>query len=282
MKIITQSHLKFAGPLLVGIGVVLSSNVLAKDFATQTELDAESAIRESGDNELRKQITTINQSLPAIQQALSAESAIRETGDNDLRNQIAAINQLLPSLHVVGERYQGGIIFYVDDTGQHGLIAALADQGRQFNKWNNGVSRVTGASGDGIGAGRMNTPLIIANQVGDKGDLNFAAKLAADYRVQDDGESPCTGSATETCWGDWYLPSKDELNLMWFNLADSDHDGNNSGPNDPNNLAGFSTLTYWSSTEADFDRAWDQLFRIGLADRSFKANTWQVRAIRAF
>lgn len=250
MKIITQSHLKFAGPLLFGIGVLLSSNVLAKDFATQNELDTESTIRESGDNELRKQIT--------------------------------AINQLLPSLHVVGERYQGGIIFYVDDTEQHGLIAALADQGQQFNKWNNGVSRVTGASGDGIGAGRMNTPLIIANQIGDKGDRNFAAKIAADYRVQDDGESPCTGSATETCWGDWYLPSKDELNLMWFNLADPDHDGNNSGSSDPHNLAGFSNLTYWSSTEADFDRAWTQLFRNGLVGRDFKANTWGVRAIRAF
>lgn len=250
MKTITQSHLKYARPLLFGIGIVLSFNVLAKDFATQKELDAESAIRESG--------------------------------DNDLRNQIAVINQLLPSPHVVGERYQGGIIFYVDDTGQHGLIAALADQGQQFNKWSNGVSRVTGASGDGIGAGRMNTPLAIANQIGDSGVRIFATKLAADYRVQDDGENPCTGSATETCWGDWYLPSKNELNLMWFNLADSDHNGRNDGQDDPNNLAGFGTHIYWSSTEVDFVRASSQSFSDGLVDSEVKANTWGVRAIRAF
>ena len=36
---------------------------------------------------------------------------------------------------------------------------------------------------------------------------------------------------------------------MWENLADSDGDGHNSGPSDPNNLGGFASDFYWSSTE---------------------------------
>ena len=34
--------------------------------------------------------------------------------------------------HTIGEKFGGGIIFYIDSTGQHGLIAAMADQ-----KWAN-------------------------------------------------------------------------------------------------------------------------------------------------
>ncbi|WKJ90066.1 hypothetical protein QZJ86_18965 [Methylomonas montana] len=279
MKKITQCHLKLAGSLLFGIGVALSPNVMAQDLETQTG----SAIRKSGNDELRHQITGIKHSLNTLQQRLIAETAIRESGDNDLRHQITAINQLLPPLHVVGERYQGGIIFHVDDTGQHGLIAALADQGKVLNKWNSGSSiTATGATGDGIGTGRMNTAIAIANQIADNRELAFAAKLAADYRVMEDGESPCTGSATETCLGDWYLPSKVELNLMWFNLADSEHNDHNDGPDDPNNLAGFSNLNYWSSTEIGNTLAWLQSFSDGLASKRFKGETWGVRAIRAF
>ena len=39
-------------------------------------------------------------------------------------------------------------------------------------------------------------------------------ELAADYSIQDDGTSLCTGLVTETCYGDWYLPSAFELKLL--------------------------------------------------------------------
>ncbi|MGR9052182.1 MAG: hypothetical protein ACU84J_05995 [Gammaproteobacteria bacterium] len=75
---------------------------------------------------------------------------------------------------------------------------------------------------------------------------------------------------------------KDDLNLMWFDSADPDHDHNNGGAGDPNNLAGFSNFYYWSSTEKDLERAWNQLFRDGLAGSDDKVNAMGVRAIRAF
>ena len=39
--------------------------------------------------------------------------------------------------HYVGEVYGGGIVFYVYDNGQHGLIAADSDAG--FPQWYNGT-----------------------------------------------------------------------------------------------------------------------------------------------
>src|SRR4051812_27357641 len=63
--------------------------------------------------------------------------------------------------HRIGERYGGGIIFYVDSDGQHGLVASLADQNPGV-PWYNGITRYTGVSGDGTGVGATNTELIIS------------------------------------------------------------------------------------------------------------------------
>ena len=36
--------------------------------------------------------------------------------------------ELKKKIHYIGESYGGGIVFYVDDSGQHGLIATTSDQ----------------------------------------------------------------------------------------------------------------------------------------------------------
>jgi hypothetical protein len=176
-------------------------------------------------------------------------------------------------VHVIGESYQGGIIFYVDADGQHGLIAASADQSTGI-RWFNGVYRMTGTTGDGIGAGAMNTAIIVATQMGDDQGGNFAAKVAADYSVQDDGVAACTAAlrlshppVTETCYGDWYLPSKVELNLL-FKVAGV--------------VGGFANNFYWSSTEGSDLAAWVQDFSLGYLIGGAKYGTLAVRAVRAF
>ncbi|UOA08962.1 hypothetical protein [Methylobacter sp. S3L5C] len=178
------------------------------------------------------------------------------------------------SFHVIGETYQGGIVFWVDDDGQHGLIAAKRDQSAGI-QWCNGIDRVTGATGDGIGAGVMNTAIIVATQIGDSKPGNFAAKVAADYRVQDDGVTPCDyfGSFIETCYGDWYLPSMKELNLLYAAKMNQV-------------VGGFSDMGYWSSTEFEYNSAWRQFFTIGTPGgfqwSGSKFGKLPVRAIRAF
>jgi hypothetical protein len=158
--------------------------------------------------------------------------------------------------HYIGENYGGGIVFYVNDNGQHGLIAATADQSTGI-KWYNGINRYTGTTGDGLYAGSMNTAMIVATQMADNQTGNFAAKDCADYSVT-------VGGLT---YGDWYIPSKYELNLLYLQKI---------------MVGGFSSAEYWSSTEGSDDGAWVQVFSNGSQYNGSKFGAYYVRAIRAF
>ncbi len=160
------------------------------------------------------------------------------------------------TVHFIGESYGGGIVFYVYDNGQHGLIAATADQSTGI-QWFNGTYRYTGTTGDGLNAGVMNTGLIVATQMADNQTGNFAAKVCADYSVT-------IGSIT---YGDWYLPSKYELNLLYLQKTV---------------VGGFSSSNYWSSSEDGNNFAWIQVFSNGVQTNNLKNGTLYVRAVRAF
>jgi hypothetical protein len=160
------------------------------------------------------------------------------------------------TVHYIGERYGGGIVFYVYDNGQHGLIAATADQfGGVGIRWYGGTATKTRARADGIGAGLKNTAIIIANQ-GPVDGNPFAATLCNEYSVTVNGVT----------YGDWYLPSKYELNLLFLKKSV---------------VNGFVNTSYWSSTEID-DEAWRQSFNTGTPDSYPKYLQAYVRAIRAF
>jgi hypothetical protein len=158
-------------------------------------------------------------------------------------------------VRTIGESYGGGIVFYVYDGGQHGLIAATADQSTGI-RWYGGTNTNTRARADGIGAGLKNTAIIIANQ-GSVGGNAFAATVCNEYSVT-------VGGVT---YGDWYLPSKHELNLLYLQQTV---------------VGGFASNYYWSSTEGDNYDAWDQYFGNGAQYNTSKYNTNYVRAVRAF
>jgi hypothetical protein len=160
--------------------------------------------------------------------------------------------------HAIGEPYGGGIVFFVYDGGQHGLIAATADQSSGIGlRWFGGTFTNTRARADGIGAGLKNTAIIIANQGPVDGNA-FAATVCNEYSVT-------VGGVT---YGDWYLPSKHELNLLYLQRVA---------------VGGFTTFWYWSSTEYDNDNALDQYFDDdGFQSTSFKGSPYSVRAVRAF
>jgi len=130
--------------------------------------------------------------------------------------------------HYIGESYGGGIVFYVYDGGQHGLIAATTDQSTGI-QWYNGTYITTNAVRDGIGS-KDNTEQIIAIQ----GSGNYAAIICAGYN----------GSG----YGDWYLPSKYELNLLYSQKAV---------------VGGFADFYYWSFSESNSYTAWMQYFGNG-------------------
>jgi hypothetical protein len=158
--------------------------------------------------------------------------------------------------HYIGESYGGGIVFYVYDNGRHGLIAATANQSPSM-RWYAGTYTNTMAYADGVGAGKANTAIIIANQgLGD--EATYAARICNEYSVT-------VGGVT---YGDWYLPSEFELNLLYLQKTV---------------VGGFANSSYWSSTEVNNYAAWFQSFANGSQyGYGSKYYTFYVRAVRAF
>ena len=166
----------------------------------------------------------------------------------------------------IGDFAQGGIVFWVDETGQHGLVCAKTDQSSAM-RWYAGTNGNTLAKGDGPFSGEANTTIIIAAQVaiGDDG-ATYAARVCNELQITEGGKT----------YGDWYLPSKQELNLMYTNKATIDATATaNSG-------TAFAAPYYWSSTELSNYYAWVQSLSNGFQYNVSKADTNYVRSVRAF
>ena len=176
---------------------------------------------------------------------------------NTSKNCIETFNgsSWVSNTHYIGESYGGGIVFYVYDKGQHGLIAATADQSTGI-RWYGGSNTNTRARADGVGAGLKNTSIIIANQGPVDGNV-FAATVCNEYSIT-------VGGVT---YGDWYLPS---FNLLYLQ---------------ENVVGGFASDYYWSSSEYGPNSiygAYSQIFHDGLQGFGPKAAAYYVRAVRAF
>jgi hypothetical protein len=160
---------------------------------------------------------------------------------------------------VIGDTYQGGIIFWLDGNGG-GLIAAPSDQSTGA-EWGCFATNIAGADGTAIGTGTQNTIDIEAGCT--------TSGIAADI----------CANLTLGGYNDWFLPSKDELNEMYLNIGQ----GNALGLG---NIGGFANNNYWSSTEdSSFPSyvASSQIFSNGNQFGNDKNDgSGSVRAVRAF
>ena len=156
----------------------------------------------------------------------------------------------------IGDTIQGGIVFYLDGTGG-GLIVTPTDLAEL--EWGCYGIEISGANGTSIGTGYQNTT---------------------------DIESECTtsGTASDICanltlggYSDWFLPSKDELQMMYENLQ-------SQSVSNGNFLNGmFVPGYYWSSSQFSNNDAYGIDFAIGFVNQSmWKSDSLLVRAIRAF
>ena len=154
----------------------------------------------------------------------------------------------------VGDRGPaGGWIFYDKGNNSGGwryLEAAPVDQSPAAKGGCGGVL-IPDAKGLVIGTGKANTAAIIKSCK----DAGIAAKIAADYRGGDKS--------------DWFLPSRDELNLMYVTLRKAGVDG-------------LAKENYWSSSEVNAYKTWVQSFRSGVYNGDYKSMKFRVRAARAF
>ncbi len=151
--------------------------------------------------------------------------------------------------HFIGERFGGGIVIFVDNTGKHGLIAAPFDQSSEA-KWGYFEEQV-GANNKTVGGGKSNTEKVaLASK-----DNQIASRLCSELNLGG--------------YDDWFLPSMDELNLMYTNLKES-------------KIGKLADALYWSSSETDFNNAWLQDFATGVQKEHHVKKIAHVRAIRAF
>jgi Collagen triple helix repeat (20 copies). len=157
-----------------------------------------------------------------------------------------------PSTPYIGQNYAGGIVFYLDSTGLHGLVCASSDQG--YYTWGCYSTSIPGISTT-LGTGAINTAAIVAFC----GDANIAAKICDNLVLNS--------------YSDWFLPSKDELALMGTNLAIQ-------------GLGGFESF-YWSSSQQYPDAAWgaslysNENYWYG-NNQNMKNQDSNIRAVRAF
>lgn len=165
--------------------------------------------------------------------------------------------------HYIGEQFGGGVIFHLwkDNAGiEHGLILALTDQSIS-QVWSNGAfTSINAAAALSPWDGLNNSNAII----GQDNHTSSAAKLCLDLVAG--GQS------------DWYLPSIQELNILWTNYY--------SVVKTLTQISGATQLvnsTYWSSTETGGDYASRFSFLDGAVYRNLnKLNSMYVRAVRAF
>ncbi len=181
----------------------------------------------------------------------------------------------------------GGIIFYDDEAdgvddildcryleaAPSGWYGGGVDPKFQWGAWES-YTVDPPATATAIGSGKTNTEHIVDyhDNLGtlypDKGDY-YTNPTA--YYVANDGTvaAKICSDIVINGYDDWFLPSKDELNLMYVNLKEQ-------------GLGGFVDNMYWSSSEWSAQYAWLQYFSNGAQYYARKYYAYCVRPVRAF
>lgn len=180
-------------------------------------------------------------------------------------------DELTTTVYTIGDTGPaGGLVFYDKgfySDGWRCLEAAPSDIGvLAFGYYRPESTNLIVGTALSIGSGKLNTESLVkymdidgkAYSASSGENVNeYAARKCLDY---------------EHCgYDDWYLPSKEELNLMYKNLH-------------KNGLGSFADdYAYWSSSEEYADYAWLQYFSSGKQEVKYRFTlAGRVRPIRAF
>jgi len=164
-----------------------------------------------------------------------------------------------PLEDLYGKMYNEGLIFYLDTISGSGLVTATEDQSSSF-QW--GCN-----SEDIIGLPNIENIPPMSGLETEEG-----ARLGDGPENTDKIILECSSSVAQLCRDlgeEWFLPSREELNLMYNNLHRNGH-------------ASFDIAVYWSSTEYDELSSWSQGFGSGVQFDSEKVFFLNVRATKTF
>ena len=180
-------------------------------------------------------------------------------------------------LFEIGELAHGGIVFYIDETGEHGLVSALEDaivgasdtnlyEGYHGYEWGCYEKYVPGAGDEIIGSGYQNTIDILTHMCESENGGLIAAQAALDYESEG--------------YSDWYLPSSGELEEMHNTIGFGGEEGN---------IGNFLfDAQYWSSTESESNYSLHHRTAYSIRTNGSyiyaeaKDGVFRVRAIRSF
>jgi hypothetical protein len=156
-----------------------------------------------------------------------------------------------PATYAAGDFVQGGLYTFTDSG--YAYITAAVDQSSNAEWGCPGTLIPEGATPEAIGQGIVNTASIVATCA----TAGISARLANDLVLNN--------------FSDWFLPSLEELGMMWTELAS---DG----------LGGFANHIYWSSTQASDTQAFTVDMNNGNQGTHSKGNTSNryTRAMRRF
>lgn len=155
--------------------------------------------------------------------------------------------------YIIGMEAAGGIVFYIDESGEHGLVAAMEDLG-PF-EWGCNDLSILGADEQSIGTGLQNSFETETQCT----DTPIASSEALAYESED--------------YTDWYLPSYDELQEMYYTIGQGSSIGNKGN---------FSNSWYWTSSQANSDIAWSFSFNNGTIFNFYKSSAFMIRPVRTF
>lgn len=148
------------------------------------------------------------------------------------------------------------VAHFVEETGGDELPSVVVDGITVFvntedhtssAQWG-GFLTTTGATSESDG---FNNTQTITNVLGEFGGIPYAAKVCQDLNAHG--------------FNDWYLPAKDEMQVIFDNKDD---------------IGGFGTGWYWSSTEASSTNAIRFRFDSGFSNVSGKNQSFNFRCVR--
>ena len=198
---------------------------------------------------------------------------------NDASGKVGTLNIEVVKSYLIGDTGQsGGLVFYdkgdYSDGWQYLEAATVAqDPNKKWSKsyhntvWSN-ISNALGVTETAVGTGQANTAAII----GQAGHIKSAAKICDDFNYYNMYDI--------YNYNDWFLPSQDELALIYQNLYMGGHEAefvvDEIVPFDP---------FYWSSSEELGDTAYGLVFCNPPSYQNWYPKNYgygYVRPVRAF
>ncbi len=190
--------------------------------------------------------TNNNCNVATLQYFKNAKAPSWQTSCTPINTQVYGLGDIGPA---------GGIVIHLtDNSGLHGLEVAPADlvdsRGNSNFAWGCYGKSIPSAKATVVGTGATNTTAIVNGC----SEENTAAKMAKSY--------------VNNGYADWFLPSKDELELMYSQKIV---------------VAKSPNYIYWSSSDTGTSYAWGQNFSNGFQQFNLnKGNPFPVRVVRAF